>query len=378
MLANKADIFIKNENLKLAKHVTEDPSVLALLEEVEESDLKKKEIEFLNCAKNGDISRMKELLESEYPVDINCQDEKGDTALHKAAFRNNKQVITFLLQQNCIDTTIKNNRQQIPAALTQNIGIKQLLLEVKPLSSKLKGKINVNRFEGLLLRRNRIRYWRKIYCVLEKGILSFYNNRADASSGTRRRDYIYLQSAIVEANNDNECEFIIFFNSKSKLQLQVLNTNDISSKEIEINRQRWINAVKEHIEYSKNFIKQGFSVDDDSDEDLNDLLPTTYLENLIKNSQAHQAILNRHMNGLAKFIDEDLKSIQSELPENISIELSNVLMNLLKKFWPGLTFHLNLIKESAANTSTTLQQCLNLMDKQDKLRQLQLKESTGE
>lgn len=352
--------------------------MLVLLEEVEESDLKKREVEFLNCAKNGDISRMKDLLENENPVDINCQDDQGNTALHAAAFRNNKQVITFLLQQSNIETTIKNKRQQIPAALAQNVSIKQLLLEVRPnFSTKPKGRMNVNRFEGSLLRRNRIRYWRTIYCVLEKGILSFYRNRADASSAARRRDYIYLESAIVETNNDNECAFTIFFSSRSKLQLQVLNTAGLNSKEIAINRQRWIEAIKEHIEYSKQFVRQGFKVDDDSDEDLNDLLPTNYLENLIKNSQAHQAILNRHMNALARFVDEDLKAMQSELPENVSIELSNTLMNLLKKFWPGLQFHLNLIKESASNTSSTLQQCLNLMDKQDKLRQLQLKESQG-
>ena len=149
LLANKADIFIKNENLKLAKHLTQNAGVLALLEEVEESDLKKREIEFLNYAKNGDLSKMKELLDNEMPVDINCQDDQtGNTALHNAAFRNNKQVITFLLQQNNIDTTIKNKRQQIPAALSQNISIKQLLLDVKPNFNKPKGRINVNKFEG--------------------------------------------------------------------------------------------------------------------------------------------------------------------------------------------------------------------------------------
>ena len=68
----------------------------------------------------------------------------------------------------------------------------------------------VTRFESSLLRRNRIRVWRQVYCVLEKGILSFYNNRADALAGTRRRDYYYLESAIVEANNDNLSAFIIF------------------------------------------------------------------------------------------------------------------------------------------------------------------------
>ena len=297
------------------------------------------------------------------------------SALHKAAFRNRKEVITFLLQQNNIDTTIKNRRQQIPASLTSHISIKQLLLNVKPnFKNKPKAKVIVTRFESSLLRRNRIRVWRQVYCVLEKGILSFYNNRADALAGTRRRDYYYLESAIVEANNDNLSAFTIFFNSKSKLQLQVISTPNMSTKELTINQQRWINAIKEHIEYSKHFIKQGFSVDDDSDEDLNDLLPTNYLENLIKNSQAHQAILGRHINGLAHFIDEDLKAMQAEM-NDYSIELSNTLMSLLKKFWPGLNFHLNLIKESASNTSSTLEQCLKLMDKQDKLRQLQLKES---
>lgn len=44
------------------------------------------------------------------------------------------------------------------------------------------------------------------------------------------------------------------------------------------------------------------------------------------------------MNGLAQFIDEDLKSMQAELPDSVSIELSNTMLNLLKKFWPGIRF----------------------------------------
>lgn len=191
------------------------------------------------------------------------------------------------MQQNNIDTTIKNKRDQIPASLTSNIGIKQLLLEVKPNINKLKTKIIVNKFEGSLLRRNRLLRWRTVFCVLEKGVLCFFNNRADALSNSRRRDYIYLENAIVEAANDNQYAFTIFFNSRSKLQLQVPN-NDMNAKDMAINRERWINALKEHIEYSKNFIKQQVRVDDDSDEDLDDLLPTSYLDNLIKNSQAHQ------------------------------------------------------------------------------------------
>lgn len=74
-------MFCKNENLKTPKDLTRNPSVYALLEEVEEADLKKREIEFLNSAKSGDIDKMKKLLEGENPVNINCYDDQGNISL---------------------------------------------------------------------------------------------------------------------------------------------------------------------------------------------------------------------------------------------------------------------------------------------------------
>ena len=51
---------------------------------------------------------------SEVPPNINCVDKHGNTALHCAAYRGQKEVAVVLLQ-NGIDTTVKNARGKTSA-----------------------------------------------------------------------------------------------------------------------------------------------------------------------------------------------------------------------------------------------------------------------
>jgi hypothetical protein len=163
-------------------------------------------------------------------------------------------VAVFLLK-NGIDTTIKNNRGQLAAQLAPNIQIKQLLNEVQPIDAhiaSLKSK-NVNRFEGILLKKGRFFGWRMIWAVLERGVFSFFARRADATTGTRRKGFKYLESAICEPSDKEDQQFVIFFSDRSRALLSVPHNQSSSPL---VDRQKWINAINDHIYYGTNFIKQ--------------------------------------------------------------------------------------------------------------------------
>ena len=178
----------------------------------------------------------------------------GNTALHCAAYRNQKEVAVFLLK-NGIDSSIKNNRGQLAATLAPNVQLKQLLRDVQPINAQiasLKTK-NVIRFEGPLLKKGRFFGWRLIWAVLERGVFSFFGRRADATTGTKRKGFKYLESSICEPIDSDAQQFVIFFSDRSRALLSV--PNNQSSAPI-VDRQKWINAINDHIYYGTNFIKQ--------------------------------------------------------------------------------------------------------------------------
>ena len=160
----------------------------------------------------------------------------------------------FLLK-NGIDSTMKNNRGQLAATLAPNVQMKQLLHEVQPISAQiasLKTK-SVVRFEGPLLKKGRFFGWRMIWAVLERGVFSFFARRADASTGTRRKGFKYLESAICEPIDADDQQFAIYFSDRYRALLSVPNS---ASSSLAVDRQKWINAINDHIYYGTNFIKQ--------------------------------------------------------------------------------------------------------------------------
>ena len=160
----------------------------------------------------------------------------------------------FLLK-NGIESTIKNNRGQLAAQLAPNVQMKQLLHEVQPISAQIANlrTKNVVRFEGPLLKKGRFFGWRMIWAVLERGVFSFFARRADASTGTRRKGFKYLESAICEPIDSDDQQFVIYFSDRSRALLSVPNSQTSSPV---VDRQKWINAINDHIYFGTNFIKQ--------------------------------------------------------------------------------------------------------------------------
>src|SRR6218665_2692770 len=112
----------------------------------------------------------------------------------------------------------------------------------------------VSRFEGPLLKKNRFFGFKFIWAVLERGVFSFFSSRADAATGTRRQGYRYLESAITETivieHSEFKLTFVIIFGDRSKAIFA------IPKNQTELDLQKWLNAINDHIYFSTNFIKQ--------------------------------------------------------------------------------------------------------------------------
>ena len=340
----------------------------------EQSDMKKKEEKFLNASREGDIETLKNLLIDLIPVDINCKDSVGNTALHCAAYCAQKEVIVFLLQHG-IDSSIKNNRGQVAANLATTLQIKQLISEVHSVNMtvnmKKLAKCMRSRFEGALIRKGKFIVRRNIWAVIERGVISFFSNRADASTGMKRRGHKYLESAIVEADSKDDTSFVVYFADNSKICLSVPNVGQPS--DCQLNRQKWINAIQDHIDHSNKFIRQGIRIDDDDDDDDdNEILSNPSIQPVINSAQAHLAILQKHIKSLMLLVKEDMHTFLSlyENSRGSCLYVQDSDRAELKNFWPSFKFHLNLILESGERTSVSLAQSITLLSKQDQLRQL--------
>lgn len=88
------------------------------------------------------------------------------------------------------------------------------------------------RLEGPLLKRSRFLGWKPVWAVLERGVLHYFNTRAEAANmnDSRRRDYKYLDSARVTASNENPLSFFIHVSLKKiNFYFVIQSTNEIET-----------------------------------------------------------------------------------------------------------------------------------------------------
>lgn len=371
LLANQADVFTINDEGNSAKLMAQNRSIAHLIAAAEDADMKKREDRFLSAARNGDTDCLHELLNDPFnPVDINCQDVSGNSALHCAAYRGQKEVAVFLLKHG-VDVTLKNKRGQLAVNLAPSFQMKQLLQDVKPISVRSLPKTPVIRLEGPLLKKGRFLGWRGVWVVLERGVLSFFSNRADATTGTKRRGYKYLESALVEPSDKDPTVFTIYFSDKSRVVLAIAPSTVSAISQID--RQKWINASKEHIEYSTNFIRQGIGLDDDDEDDLRELMTVSSMQPMLQTAHAHYSVLEKHIKNLMQFVEEDLHSFEGSA-RRVSVDDHKHVGNSrfygkadFEDFWSALKFHLNLILESSSNTSASLTQTMAVLSRQEQV-----------
>ncbi|MGH0153314.1 UNVERIFIED_CONTAM: hypothetical protein FKN15_024763 [Acipenser sinensis] len=214
------------------------------------------EEQFLHDARNGNIEKVRKLLDSRRPgetnININCKgksksnlgwtplhlacyfghkhvveellkagaevnvlNDMGDTPLHRAAYTGRKELVMLLLQYHAF-STIKNGTAQTPKEVTQDKEIQSMLeaaerteerkLEELLLAAVREGQtstlteLGVNRtlqkFEGPVWKSSRFFGWRLYWVVLQDGVLSWYPKQSDAAANKHRQGCKHLTQAV--------------------------------------------------------------------------------------------------------------------------------------------------------------------------------------
>uniref|UniRef100_A0A146KXB4 Oxysterol-binding protein n=3 Tax=Lygus hesperus TaxID=30085 RepID=A0A146KXB4_LYGHE len=347
LLARNADVNIRNGEGRTARDVgVEDGDTKRLLEAAEKTDSRRKEEALLSAARNGDLVKISNLLKSERPPNINCVDSLGNTALHCASYRGHKEAAVSLLQ-NGIDSTIKNIRGQTALMLARDAHMSQVLC-VRPVRQVQR---TVTRFESMLLKRSRFLGWKPTWAVLERGVLTYFQSRADASSGVKRRDFKYLDGAVATASDLTSSTFNIDFSDGTTHKLSVsISAEDPSG---EIGRQKWLSALGEHIAFNTHYMSQGKAVDDSDDEE-DDVKPLGSMQDSLQTATAKYQLLETRLQEIGSLME--ISSVDSGCVQNSS----------LKRFEE--------LYDTASSMLSSLAHCLTLIKQQEEVRVVQLKQ----
>ncbi|XP_064096218.1 oxysterol-binding protein-related protein 1-like isoform X2 [Macrobrachium nipponense] len=330
-----------------------DIQVKKLILAAEKTEQRRKEERLLHYAREGKSEEVMKLLREPAAPNVNCVDSQGNTSLHCAAYRGHIDVAVVLLQNGC-DPAIKNLNNQTAFELAQTQQMQQVL-EVQPVRSFHR---SASRFEGPLLRKTRIIGWRMIWGVLERGVLTFFNSRADASSGVRRRDYKYLDNCkVLTTIGGDGAIFVIQYNDGTCHRLAAT-ADPIHSAAV--NRQKWVAALANHIRFSTHYVQHGLSIDDDDDDDdgpvERSVKPLGCMSDAVETATAHQQLMEQQVEEvMATLASLDLDHSQHQGVHNV-----------IKKF--------STLAGTARNMTNSLTHCLSLMKQQEEVRDLQLKE----
>uniref|UniRef100_A0A673CRX9 Uncharacterized protein n=1 Tax=Sphaeramia orbicularis TaxID=375764 RepID=A0A673CRX9_9TELE len=141
LLRYDACVNIINGTAQIPKDVTEDDEIITMLEAAERREARRREEKLLEAAREGDVCTLSKLLSGEEAPNIQCRDALGNTPLHCAAYRGQKQCIIKLLKSGA-SPSLKNN--------------------------------NVQKIEGPLWKSSRFLGWRSHWVVIEDGSISWY------------------------------------------------------------------------------------------------------------------------------------------------------------------------------------------------------------
>lgn len=349
LLKHNANVNIKNIEGNYPKNLAKTREIKNLIEAAEAFDLKKTEEEFLNLARNGDIERIAVILKGSTTPNINCVDRYGNTALHWASYGNHNKVAVLLLQ-NGIDPGIKNQKNQTAIDLASNSKMKQVL-DVRPIKDLLK---TVERYEGPLLKKSRLMGWKPFWVVIDKGVLSLFKTRADATTGTHRKGCKYLDQGRVESQRDVIHILTVNFADKSKYSFAVE-----ESLTAVVKRQKWENVLSSHIAYASQLVTMGGHISDD-DEYGEDVLPLGSMQDTLQTAEAHQQVMEKQIAHVAHTI----KMLADE-------RIPNKQVTILE-----LRQQLNCVLTASQDMCINFRHCLTVFTQQEQLRKVQLQQET--
>ncbi|XP_053739983.1 oxysterol-binding protein-related protein 1 isoform X1 [Synchiropus splendidus] len=329
-----------NGTAQIPKDVTQNAEIRSMLEAAERTEERKLEEELLEAAREGDISTLTRLLSLKRSPDISCTDLLGNTPLHCAAYRGQKNCALKLLKSGA-NTNIKNKKGQTVLDLASDTVMIQLLQGHfhRGLASYAK------KHEGQLYKSSRFFGWHSYWVVLQNGVLSWFPKQCDADANTRRQGCKSLTHAQCLIGAKDVCFFTLKCFDDSVHHFKVSPKNDP-----EATRKAWLDAVEEHAAYSTHYCSQEQGSEEEEEED-----PVT-LSDLGNSLQAAEM---SHMK-LEKEVAAFLAMLKSD--------------GLAERFPSTILQRIQDISELSSETSSNLSICLGLFSKQEGVRSLKLEQ----
>ncbi|XP_038664487.1 oxysterol-binding protein-related protein 1 isoform X3 [Scyliorhinus canicula] len=289
LLQRDADAAVINGDGQTARAVTQDQEIRCMLEAAEMTQQRKSEELLLAAAREGDVAGLTTLLNKPNPPNVNCVDKLGNTPLHCAAYRGQKQAAIKLLKCGA-DISIKNNNNQVPLDLARSREIK-LILGAKPSKGMCK---MVQRFEGPLFKRSRFFGWNLVWVVLEHGVLSWFHSQSDAKADTYRQGCKNLTQATctVKSTDERVISIKCFDDSIHIFKVHLKGAPAQTG-------QKWLQAIGEHSAYSTHYC----SADQHSDEDDEDLVSVECLQESFQTVQTCQQKLEKEVASLLSMVE---------------------------------------------------------------------------
>uniref|UniRef100_A0A673J489 Oxysterol-binding protein n=1 Tax=Sinocyclocheilus rhinocerous TaxID=307959 RepID=A0A673J489_9TELE len=284
---------------------------------------RKLEEQLLEAAREGAISTLTRLLNMKKPPNINCTDLLGNTPLHCAAYRGQKQCAVKLLQHKA-NPNIKNKIDQTVFDLANDAEMKQIITGNGMTR-------HVKMFEGPLWKSSRFFGWRSYWVGLQDGVLSWYPKQSDADSNTHRQGCKPLTQAhcMIKAKDNSYFTIKCFDDSVHHFKVSQKNNPEAT-------RKRWLEAIEEHSAFSTHYCSQ----DPDSEEEEDNVVSVHELSDSLQRAEACHQRLETEMLALLSMVKED---------------------GLLKE-----------VCEASSETCSSLHQCLGLFCKQEGARSLKL------
>uniref|UniRef100_A0A8C4NLW2 Oxysterol-binding protein n=1 Tax=Dicentrarchus labrax TaxID=13489 RepID=A0A8C4NLW2_DICLA len=303
---------IINGTAQIPKDVTEDDEIITMLEAAERRETRRREEKLLEAAREGDISTVSKLLSGKGAPDIHCRDSVGNTPLHCAAYRGQKQCILKLLKSGA-SPSIKNNNG---SDCTQDVSS------------------GVQKIEGPLWKSSRFLGWRSHWVVIEDGTLSWYHRQADALAGVRKQGSKSLSQAYCMVKPWDHCFFMLRCFDDAVHYFKVPSKTDSIAT-----RKRWLDAFEAHSSYSTRHHTHEDTIDDADG------------------------------NG-----GDTVRNLSHALQPNLYSCTENCFIFFLKELATPLSLKAKETSELSSETCAALHLCLELLSKQEEVWSLKLEQ----
>ncbi|XP_019752689.1 oxysterol-binding protein-related protein 1 isoform X1 [Hippocampus comes] len=345
LLRYNASATVINGTAQIPKDVTQNVEIRSMLAAVERTEERKRECKLLEAAGEGDMATLSQLLSSKTPPNLDCTDVLGNTPLHCAAYRGQKQCAAELLRAGA-STAVKNNIGQTVLQLASDAAMRQLLEG----NTRRGMRRHAKKFEGLLWKSSRFLGWRSYWVVLQDGVLSWYSKQSDAVANIKRQGCKSLTHAQFLMRSKDKCIFTLKCFDDSVHYFKVS-----SKKEPEATRKAWLDALDEHSAFSTHYCSQEQdSCEDDEDEEEEEGNSLGRIADALQEAQASHVRLEQE-------VEAFLSAVKTDGVPQVLQEFSSFTMEKLQA-----------IHNLSGETGSYIAVCLGLVSKQEVVRSMKL------